>query len=236
MSNSSVYIKGTKDGLPICFGYLAVSFAFGIQAGQIGLSAFHATLMSFTNVTSAGQFAALSVIATGSSLLEMAITQLILNLRYLLMSCALSQKFDAKTSTLKRMIAAFGVTDEIFGVSVSVKGALSPYYSYGLMTVSIFGWCLGTLLGVISGNLLPTSITSALGIAIYGMFIAIVIPPAKQDRNVLICVLISICLSCLLKYVPILSGISSGFQIIIVTVISSCLAAVLFPREESLNE
>lgn len=236
MSNSKVFKKGTKDGLPICFGYLAVSFAFGIQAGQINMSAYEAVLMSFTNLTSAGQFAALGIIAAGSGILEMAITQLILNLRYLLMSCALSQKLSPETSTLSRMLVAFGVTDEIFGVSVSVNGTLSPFYSYGLTVVSVLGWCLGTLLGVISGNLLPLSVTSALGIAIYGMFIAIVVPVAKTDKHVLISVVFAIATSCILKYAPVLSQISSGFQIIIATVLSASVAAILFPQEETENE
>ena len=236
MSNFSEYKRGLKDGLPICFGYLAVSFAFGIQAGEIGMTAFQSVLMSLSNVTSAGQFAGLGIIAASSSFLEMAVTQLILNLRYLLMSCALSQKFTSKTSTLKRMLVAFGVTDEIFGVSVSQKGELNPVFSYGLMTVSIFGWCLGTFLGVVSGNLLPASVTSALGIAIYGMFIAIVVPVAKTDKAVLISALTAILFSCILKYTPYLNQISSGFQIIIATVTAATLCALIFPREETDDE
>lgn len=236
MNKLSIYKKGTKDGLPICFGYLAVSFAFGIQASSAGLSALQAVIMSLTNVTSAGQFASLSIIAAGASLLELAITQLILNLRYLLMSCALSQKLSYKTSTLSRLLVAHGVTDEIFGVSVSVKGELSPFYNYGLMTVSIFGWCFGTLLGVISGDLLPFSVTSALGIAIYGMFIAIVVPDSKKDKHILFAALLAIALSCILKYAPVLSGISSGFQIIIATIIAATCAAIFFPVEDEKDE
>ena len=236
MSNLSIYKKGTKDGMPICLGYLAVSFAFGIQASRIGLSAFQAVIMSLSNVTSAGQFASLSIIAAGASLFELAMTQLILNLRYLLMSCALSQKFSQNTSTLSRLIVAHGVTDEIFGVSVSVKGELNPFYNYGLMTVSIFGWCMGTLLGVISGDLLPLSVTSALGIAIYGMFIAIVVPDAKKDRHILFAALFAVAISCILKYAPIVSAISSGFQIIIATVLSASLTAILFPVEDEKDE
>lgn len=236
MSNIEVYKKGTKDGLPICFGYLAVSFAFGIQAGQHGLSWFSSVIMSLTNLTSAGQFAALGVIAAGSGLFEMAVTQIILNLRYLLMSCALSQKLDPSVSTLKRMLVAFGVTDEIFGVSISTSGTLSPFYSYGLMTVSIFGWCLGTFLGAVSKNLLPASIVSALGIAIYGMFIAIVVPPSKKDRCILAASILAVCLSCILRYAPVFSFISSGFQIIIATVISAGAAAIFFPKEDVEND
>lgn len=236
MSSFTEYKKGLKDGLPICFGYLAVSFAFGIQAGQIGITALQAVLMSLTNVTSAGQFAALGIIAAGSSFLEMAITQFILNLRYLLMSCALSQRFTHGVKTPMRMLVAFGITDEIFGVSASRKGTLNPLFNVGLMTVSVFGWCFGTFLGVVSGNLLPASVISALGIAIYGMFIAIVVPVAKTDKAVLAVSLISIGFSCALKYLPYLNRISSGFQIIIATVISAAVLAVAFPREEAEDE
>ena len=213
MSNLSIYKKGLKDGMPICLGYLAVSFAFGIAAAKIGLGVISSVTMSLTNVTSAGQFASLSIIAASGTLLELAVTQFILNLRYLLMSCALSQKLSPETSTLKRMAVAFGVTDEIFALSITADGELSPFYSYGLMTVSIFGWCLGTFLGVVSGNILPASVTSALEIAIYGMFIAIVVPVAKADKKVLLCVIFAVILSCLLKYTPVFCSISSGFQI-----------------------
>lgn len=236
MSNLSIYKKGLKDGMPICLGYLAVSFAFGIAAAKIGLGVISSVTMSLTNVTSAGQFASLAIIATSGTLLELAVTQFILNLRYLLMSCALSQKLSPETSTLKRMAVAFGVTDEIFALSITADGELSPFYSYGLMTVSIFGWCLGTFLGVVSGNILPASVTSALEIAIYGMFIAIVVPVAKTDKNVLASVVLAIVLSCLLKYTSFFSGISSGFQIIIATVISASVCAILFPKEDDTDE
>lgn len=226
------YKSGIKDGIPIFLGYLAVSFAFGIQASAIGLTAFQAGVMSFTNLTSAGQFAALATVATGASYVEMAFTQFVLNLRYLLMSCALSQKLDEKAPFFHRFIIAFGVTDEIFGVSVCRDKALSPFYSYGLMSVAIPGWTLGTVLGVVSGNFLPQAVINALGIAIYGMFLAVIIPESKKDKKVLLVVLCSMLLSCCFYYLPYLKEISSGFRIIIITIVVSAAAALLFPRKE----
>lgn len=231
MSDITLFKKGLKDGIPICLGYLAVSFAFGISAGQINLSIFQAVLMSLTNVTSAGQFAALGIISAGASLVEIALTQFVLNLRYLLMSCALSQKLDSSTTTHARLLVAFGVTDEIFGVSMASSSPLVPKYSYGLMCVSIAGWCFGTFLGIALGNILPESISLSLSVAIYGMFIAIVVPVAKADKKVLICSVFAIIISCLFKYVPALINVSSGFQIIISTVIAASVCAVLFPKE-----
>ena len=224
--------EGARDGLPICFGYFAVSFAFGIQAAESGLSPFQAVLMSLTNVTSAGQFASLSVIASSSAYLEMAFLQLVINMRYFLMSCALSQKISAKTRPIHRFFMSYGVTDEIFGLSVLRQGDLSPYYTYGLMSVAIPGWTFGTMFGVICGDILPTSIINALGIAIYGMFIAIILPPARQDRVVLRVVLAAMAMACVFQYLPALSGISSGMQVIVITLLVSGIAAVLFPREE----
>lgn len=236
MSGMRIYKKGLKDGIPICLGYIAVSFAFGIQAGKIGISALAGALMSLSNVTSAGQFAALSIISSGAPVFLLIVSQFVLNLRYLLMSCALSQKLSDKTGTLKRLLMAHGITDEIFALSAAYPGELNPLYTYGLMTVSIFGWCFGTVLGIISQNLLPSSIISALGIAIYGMFIAIVVPASKTDKNVLFCAIFAIIISCALKYVPLLSQISSGFEIIIATILAASLAAILFPKEAEGNE
>ncbi len=226
------YKSGIRDGVPIFLGYLAVSFAFGIQASKAGLSAFQAGVMSAVNVTSAGQFAALTAIAAGASLGELAFTQLVINLRYMLMSCALSQKLSSKTPFIHRFFVAFGITDEIFGVSVTRKGALSPYFSYGLMSIAIPGWVLGTVLGVISGSFLPQMIISSLGIAIYGMFIAVIIPEAKKDKAVLGVVISSMIFGCLFYYVPVIKEISSGFKIIIITIAIAAAAAVLFPVKE----
>ena len=233
----SEYKSGIKDGIPIFLGYLAVSFAFGIQASKAGLTTFQAGLMSAVNVTSAGQFAALTAIAAGASWLELAFTQLVINLRYMLMSCALSQKLDPKAPFMHRFLVAFGVTDEIFGVSVTKKGSLSPYFSYGLMSAAIPGWVLGTVLGVISGNLLPQMVINSLGIAIYGMFIAVIIPEAKKDKVVLGVVVSSMLLSCGFYYLPFIKNISEGFKIIIITIVISAAAAIMFPvKEDGKNE
>lgn len=224
--------RGVRDGLPICFGYFAVSFAFGIQARSAGMTAFQAVLMSVTNLTSAGQFASLDTIAASASYLEMAFLQFVINLRYFLMSCSLSQKLSADTKPVHRFIMAYGVTDEIFGVSAFRPGNLSPWYSYGLMTVAVPGWGLGTLVGVICGNVLPESVINALGIAIYGMFIAVILPAAKRDKIVAGVVVCAMGLSCIMRYAPVLKNISSGMQIILIVLIVAGAATWLFPREE----
>ena len=184
---------------------------------------------SALNVTSAGQFAALAIIASGASLIELAFTQLIINLRYFLMSCALSQKLSPSLPLGHRLGIAYGMTDEIFAVNVSQREPLSPFYSYGLIAVAIPGWVLGTALGAAAGNILPAVLTNALGIAIYGMFIAIILPPAKENRVVAGVVVLSMVLSALFTYLPVLCNISSGFRIIIITLITAGGAALLFP-------
>lgn len=179
--NKSAFQKGLKDGIPIGLGYFAVSFTFGIMAIQAGLSAWQAVLISLTNLTSAGQFAGIGIIAAGGSLWEMALTQLVINLRYCLMSFSLSQKLEKGVGNGHRLTVAFGVTDEIFGVSASQEGRISPWYNYGVMCVAIPGWTLGTLAGAISGNLLPDFLVSALSVAIYGMFLAVHYSAGKEE-------------------------------------------------------
>lgn len=232
-SQGEEWKRGVRDGIPICLGYFAVAFAFGIQAAGTGLTAFQAGLMSVTNLTSAGQFAALGVIAAGGSYAEMALAQFVLNLRYCLMSCALSQKLEDGVPPIHRFGVAYGVTDEIFGISVCRPGELNPFYSYGLMSAAIPGWTFGTILGVISGDMLPGIIISALGIAIYGMFLAVIIPAAKTDTTVLGVVLCAMSASLIFHEVPALHGISSGFQVIIITIIVSGFAAWLLPVKEA---
>ena len=223
---------GLKDGVPIGLGYLAVSFTFGIMAKGAGLTILEAVVVSLTNLTSAGQFAGLGIITAGSSLVEMALAQLIINLRYCLMSCSLSQKLDSKMPHFHRFLMAYGVTDEIFGVSVCKNGILSPYFSYGLMAMAVPGWTIGTLLGAVSGSLLPTRLLSALNVALYGMFLAVIIPPAREKKVLRIVIPVSMALSFLFTLIPVLKDISSGFKIIILTFIMAGAAAYLFPVKE----
>lgn len=223
---------GLKDGVPIGLGYLAVSFTFGIMAKGAGLTILEAVVLSLTNLTSAGQFAGLGIITAGSSLVEMALAQLIINLRYCLMSCSLSQKLDSKMPHFHRFLMAYGVTDEIFGVSVCKNGILSPYFSYGLMAMAVPGWTIGTLLGAVSGSLLPTRLLSALNVALYGMFLAVIIPPAREKKVLRLVIPVSMSLSFLFTLIPVLKDISSGFKIIILTFIMAGAAAYLFPVKE----
>lgn len=230
--NSHQFHCGLKDGVPIGLGYLAVSFTFGIMARGAGLTTLQSVVMSFTNLTSAGQFAALGIIQAGAPFMEMAMAQLIINLRYCLMSCSLSQKLSADMPFFHRFFISYGVTDEIFGVSVCRPGCLSPFYSYGLICVAVPGWTLGTLLGAVSGELLPARLLSALNVALYGMFLAVVIPPAKTSRIHTGVILASMALSLVFAHVPFLAGLSSGFKIILLTILIAGAAAILFPVKE----
>ena len=230
--NKTSFGKGLQDGIPIGLGYFAVSFTFGIMAIQSGLTSWQAVLISLTNLTSAGQFAGIGIIAAGGSLWEMALTQLVINLRYCLMSFSLSQKLEKGVSNGHRLAVAFGVTDEIFGISVSRPEKVHPFYNYGAMCVAIPGWTLGTLAGAISGNLLPDFMMSALSVAIYGMFLAIIIPPAKKNKVVLAVVLGAMAVSGLFSVVPILKKVSSGFVIIITTLLVAGAAAYFCPVQE----
>lgn len=230
--NMRQFRYGLKDGIPIGLGYLAVSFSFGIMARKAGISTLAAVVMSFTNLTSAGQFAGLGIIAAGAPFMEMAVAQLIINLRYCLMSCSLSQKLESGMPFFHRFLMSYGVTDEIFGVSVCREGNLSPFYSYGLICVAVPGWTFGTFLGAVSGNLLPTRLLSALGVALYGMFLAVVVPPARESRVLAGVILVSMGASLVFSLVPILAGISSGFKIIILTILIAGVAAALFPVKE----
>ncbi len=230
------YSQGFRDGLPIALGYFSVSFAFGITAVGMGLPPLVAVLISMTNLTSAGQLAGVTILAAGGSFLEMAMAQLIINLRYALMSLSLSQKLNAKYSVLHRIISAFGVTDEIFAVASGKEGEIDKKYMYGLITLPYIFWAAGTAAGAFLGEVLPEAIKSALGIAIYGMFIAIVIPPAKKSRGVLFTAITAAALSCLIYYIPVFSGISSGIAVIICTVIAAALGALLFPRKNESEE
>ena len=240
MTRRQYFTAGFKDGIPICLGYIAVSFTFGIMAKKVGISIFDAVLISLTNVTSAGQFAGLSLIASTASYIEMAITQLIINLRYCLMSCALSQKIDPEAPLIHRFFIAYGVTDEIFGVTVCKGGKLSPFYSYGVIFISVFGWVFGTFLGILSGNILPARVVSALSVALYGMVLAIIIPPARKNKVVAVLIVISFAWNFFGSYVPGISALSVGTRTILLTVLISAAAAIFFTlkniQEESEHE
>ncbi|MBD5144471.1 MAG: AzlC family ABC transporter permease [Ruminococcus sp.] len=224
--------EGLADGVPIGLGYLSVSFSFGIAAVTQRVSALAATVVSMTNLTSAGQVAGLSIITAAGTLLEMALAQLIINMRYALMSLSLSQKLDTGFTTPHRFLAAFGITDEIFAVASGKPKEITPRYMYGLILLPFLCWSLGTLLGGIAGSVLPEILRSALGIAIYGMFIAIFIPPARKSVGVLVTVIISATMSCGLRYIPLFSHVSSGFAIIICTLAASAAGAIWFPTKE----
>ena len=234
--NKELFTCGLKDGIPIALGYLSVSFGFGIQAVNSGLSPFAAVLISLTNLTSAGQVAGLGVIIALGTLLEMALTQFTINIRYFLMSLSLSQKLDKSFTLPHRLLASFGITDEIFGVASSKRDPVKPIYMYGLILLPFIGWSLGTLLGAIAGNILPDAIKNALGIAIYGMFVAIVLPPAKRDKGISVASLISIAVSLTLAFVPLFSFITSGFAIIIAALVAAVVAAIFFPIKNEEEE
>lgn len=236
MKNVREWRIGFKNGIPIALGYFAVSFTFGILAKQAGLNPFEAVFMSATNLTSAGQFAGLTLIATAATIAEIAATQLIINSRYFLMSFALSQKIDPETSFFHRLVMSFGITDEVFGVSVARQGRLSPYYVYGVMCAAIPGWSLGTLFGVISGNILPPRMISALSIALFGMLLAVIIPAAKESKVILGLIIFSMVTSFIFASIPILATISSGLKIIILTFVIAGVAAFVFPVKENTYE
>ena len=229
---SKVFRQGIRHGIPIGLGYLSVSFAFGMKAVGSGLTVLQAVLISMTNLTSAGQIAALPLMACGASLAEMALTQLTINLRYALMSLSLGRKLDGSMGTLQRLVFSFANTDEIFAVASSQPGKVGKRYLYGLMLTPWIGWSLGTFLGAAAGTLLPEFVRSALGIAIYGMFLAIILPPARKERPVRFVVFIAVALSLCFRYVPGLNTVSSGFVIIICGVLAAALGAWRFPAEE----
>ena len=235
MNEINSFKKGLKDGLPICLGYFSVAFAFGIFAIENGLTVFQAVIISLTNLTSAGQLAGVPIMANGS-LIELAVSQLVINSRYSLMSVSLSQKFSKSVKLKDKFLIAYGNTDEIFAVAVSQKGDVGKKYMWGLILLPVIGWTSGTLFGAIAGNILPTIITAALGLAIYGMFTAIVVPVAKKEKPTALCVLLAIALSCAFRYLPFLKNVPSGFVVIICAVVASAIFAFVSPiktEEES---
>ncbi len=227
---SAAFKKGLRDGVPIFLGYFSVSVAFGVQAAAKGLSPAAAMIMSLTNLTSAGQFAALDVIARAGTLLEMALTTLLINLRYLLMSSALSQKLAPDTSPAGRLIASYGITDEIFGISVMQKAPLDWTYMLGAILMAVPGWVGGTAVGALAGELLPASVTRALGVALYAMFMGVVLPPCRKNR--VLAFLVPLAMLACLAFTRLFPAVSSGYRIIILSVVLSGAAALLFPVPE----
>ena len=216
-----------RHGIPIMLGYLSVSFGFGVLCIQNNLSILAAVGISVTNLTSAGQVAGVEVIAAAGSLIEMILCQLVINLRYSLMSLSLSQKLDSSFTLPHRLCAGFGITDEIFAVASAQPEPLSPSYMYGLILTPFLGWSGGTLLGAVAGDIMPAPITAALSLMLYGMFIAIIIPPAKKNTKVLFVILLSAAISVVFRYL--LPMVTAGFAIIISALISSVTAALFFP-------
>ncbi len=229
MTYINSFKKGLKDGIPICLGYFSVSFAFGIFTVESGLTVWQAVLISLLNLTSAGQLAGVPIMANGGTLAELALSQLVINSRYSLMSVSLAQKLSPKVSFFEKLFVSYGNTDEIFAVSVSNNGELGTRYMAGLMLLPIVGWTSGTLLGAVAGNILPAIVASALGLAIYAMFIAIVVPVAKKEKATALCIAISIALSCVFRFIPALSKVPSGFTVIICAVVASAIFAIIAP-------
>lgn len=227
------FLSGVRDGIPIGLGYLAVAFSLGIAARNAGLNAFQGFLISFLNNASAGEYAAFTVIAADSGLVEMALITLITNARYLLMSCSLSQKFSPDTPLVHRLLVGYDITDELFGIAIARPGYLDPVYSYGAFLPAIPGWAVGTALGVTAGSILPARVVSALSVALFGMFLAIIIPPAKKSRVVGGCVAVSFAASGLCTVLPFISTLSEGTRTIILTVVIASAAALLFPVKDT---
>lgn len=230
------FLSGMKAGVPIGMGYFAVAFTLGIAARKAGMNVFQSGFMSATMLASAGQFAGINALASGAGYVEMIVAEVVVNLRYLLMSSALSQKVMRDKPFFHRFIMAYGVTDEIFAVSMGVEGRLQPCYMYGAIVTAMPGWVLGTVMGALLGMILPSRAMSAMSVALYGMFLAIVIPPSKKSPVIAGVVLVSMAASWIFARAPVLSRISSGFQIIVLTILVAGAAAILFPVKEGKEE
>ncbi len=230
------FAEGLRGGIPIALGYLSVSFAYGIMAQTGGLDLFSTVLISMTNLTSAGQLAGTQLIFDAASYMEIAVTTFVINLRYMLMSLSLSQRVDEKMTLWQRLLVSFGITDEIFAVSYQRKRPPNAIYMFGLILLPYIGWALGTFLGSAAGYIMPERVRSALGIAIYGMFVAIVVPVCKRDKACLFVAVLAGAVSCCLKYIPLFSATPQGWAIIICAVSASVIGALLFPIDDKEGE
>ena len=224
-----VFRHGMRDGIPIVLGYFAVAFTLGIAARNAGMNAWQGFLASALCTASAGEYAGFTVIAAGASYLEMAIVTLVTNARYLLMSCALGQRFSPDMPMRHRFLMGFTITDELFGIAIARQGKVNPWYSYGAVSLTLPAWAIGTACGVIAGNALPVRVVSALSVALYGMFIAIIIPPARKNRVVAVLVAVSFAASFLIRKLPVFGGMTDGMITILLTVVIAAVAAFLFP-------
>jgi len=234
--NLKEYTAGMKAGMPVCIGYFSVSFGFGAMAVAQGLKVWYAILISATNLTSAGQFAGLTVIAAGATMIEMILTQLVINSRYALMSLALGPRLGPQVGTGKRLIAAFFNTDEIFALGMAREGRLTTSYFLGAGTVAAIGWVGGTAMGALAGSVLPMGVRAALGVMLYGMFIAIVVPQARKEKPILLGVVLALIFSCLFTWVPGLKDVSAGLAIVICTVAAAAICAVVCPVDEEVAQ
>ena len=234
--NRKQFFRGIRTGIPISLGYLAVSFTLGITAKNAGLSAFQAALTSLLVNASAGQYAAFTMMAAQSGYLQTAIMVGVTNARYILMSCALSQKLPANYKLWHRLVIGFNVNDEIFGMAIAEEEKLNPYYYFGMMAIAMPGWALGTFLGTSVGNILPGSVVSALSVGLYGMFLAVIIPASKKSRIILGVVIVSMAASFALEVIPLFSVVASGTRTLILTVVIASIAAVLFPVKEEASD
>ena len=231
-NKKNAFLQGLKDGLPIGLGYLAVSFSLGIIAKKANLTPVQGFFSSFINHASAGEYALYTSIVASVKYIEIILMTLVINARYFLMSCALSQRFDPKMNLFNRIFISFAITDELFGINIARPGYVNPRYCYGAIAASIPLWSLGTALGIVAGTYLPVRIVSALSVSLYGMFIAIIVPPCKKNKVVLVCVLLSFALSFALGHIPKIKELSSGTRVIIITVLISAIAAIIKPIKQ----
>lgn len=236
MSKGKAFLEGLRDGFPIGLGYFAVAFSLGIVAKNAGLTPIQGFIASFLNVASAGEYALFTSIQAGASFLEIAIITLVVNARYLLMSCSLSQRFDSNTKLIHRFLVGFGITDEIFGITISRPGYVNPFYNYGAIAISIPLWSIATSLGIIAVNFLPSNVVSALSVALYGMFIAIIIPPAKKNLVIAVGIIVSFIASYICSVAPYIKNLSSGTRTIILTIIIASVLAIIKPIEDDSSQ
>ncbi len=232
MKKGKVFLEGLRDGVPIGLGYFAVAFSLGIVARNAGLTPIQGFIASFFNLASAGEYALFTSMQAAASFLEIAIITLVVNARYLLMSCALAQRFDPATPMLHRFFVGFGITDEIFGITIARPGTIQPVYNYGAILIAATLWSLGTSMGIIAGNFLPARVVSALSVALYGMFLAIIIPPARKNLVIAIAVAVSFLASYLCGIIPLVKELSAGTRTIILTIVIASIVALVKPIEE----